>query len=63
VSHAVVRPMVRRDKLPTKGIDVADSTLHDWIRHNEFPRAIVIGKWRYWFEDELAEWQQKKLSK
>ena len=40
---------------------ISRSTLWRWIRHDEFPRPVSMGRRRVgWYEDEVAKWQKNR---
>jgi prophage regulatory protein len=42
-------------------LPIARSTLQQWEKHGNFPRAVTIGPNRKaWYADEVDEWQNKR---
>jgi prophage regulatory protein len=42
-------------------LPIARSTLQQWEKHGDFPKAVMIGPNRKaWYADEVAEWQNKR---
>jgi prophage regulatory protein len=42
-------------------LPIARSTLQQWEKRGDFPKAVMIGPNRKaWYADEVAEWQNKR---
>jgi prophage regulatory protein len=45
-------------------LPIARSTLQQWEKHGNFPKAVMIGPNRKaWFADEVIAWQEKRVAK
>ena len=45
-------------------LPIARSTLQQWEKHGNFPKAVMIGPNRKaWFADEVVAWQEKHAAK
>lgn len=44
-------------------LPIARSTLQDWEKNGDFPKAVKIGpNRRAWYADEIAKWQAAKAT-
>jgi predicted DNA-binding transcriptional regulator AlpA len=63
VKEVTLRRIIRRKNLPDY-VGLQRSQIDQLIQRGEFPAPITLadgGRARGWFEDEIAEWQQRRI--
>lgn len=57
-SYDLGRSVLSYSDLVARRLLTNKSTLHFWVHHRRFPTGFKVGKYRFWYANEVEEWLQ-----